>query len=123
MNRPLTQKEIDLAPEWATHYFVTFHGDVTFENDRFAQILCGLVLQVKYECNGLCISSTPIPRKPFDIKSVEWSDSDIESIKIDDDGGGVVILDADYNISDIRLSKKDVVNLNKALGITAEDLK
>jgi len=119
-NRPLTQKEIDLAPEWATHYFVTFHGDVTFENDRFAQILCGLVLQVKYECNGLCISSTPIPRKPFNIESVEWSDTDILNVEVQGD----LILDfIKPNTPHITHTKQDIINKAKALGITPEDLK
>jgi len=120
-NRPLTQKEIDLAPEWATHYFVTFHGDVTFENDRFAQILCGLVLQVKYECNGLCISSTPIPRKPFNIESVEWSDvSDVMRVSYDDGKIFTEFYDSSLGFYE---TKRDIINKAKALGITPEDLK
>lgn len=120
-NRPLTPEELELAPEWATHYRVDKVGDVCFENyDMYEWLVKG---QLKYRGVQLRLgdNTSQIPVEPLDLESVEWSDGDIKSVHIDSHGD----LDVRFhcNVRGILETKQDIVNKAKALGVTAEDLK
>jgi len=77
--RPLTQTEIDNAPDWAINYVMSddnrnirWQDEVTFKwhDCEFRQAFSGKPLN----------DFKPIPRKEFDIVEYEFSDSDIEVI-------------------------------------------
>ena len=56
--RQLTQEEIDIAPEWATHYQI-YDNYICFENDEFYQFIPNGVR--KDNTIGLEDESIPIP--------------------------------------------------------------
>ena len=119
--RQLTQEEIDLTPEWATHYFVDNVDDVCFESGSCYQYLIKGKLLAKCDQSefGMEEDSQPIPRKAFDISEHEFSDSDISDVRV----SGVVCITGGYDKPvTLTLNKADSIVLAKALGVTAEDL-
>ena len=83
--RELTQQEIDNAPDWATHYYVSELGgsDVVHylnkEKLRMSMtddLLGSITAKVSKRCQSY-IMTKPIPRKPFDIRSHTFSDEDV----------------------------------------------
>lgn len=68
--RPLTQKEIDQAPDWATRYTI----DATFIRWSDENYFMWSNRKIKRERQGILhfdIESQPIPRKEFDISQAE----------------------------------------------------
>ena len=81
-DRELTQEEIDLAPEWATNYYVDSAGDILFESDdNYQWVIVGETYDVFSQLsNGMRPDSKPIPRKKIDITEREFSDSEIGQV-------------------------------------------
>jgi len=64
--RKLTQKEIDNAPDWATH-FKSSGNSVLFESQYKTQLMVNGELGDLIPFGGISYSAKPIPRKEFDI--------------------------------------------------------
>lgn len=114
--RDLTQKEIDDAPDWATHYSVAADGCVMYESS-------GLIIWTGLDsprCN-IAISATakPIPRKQeaFDIYQAKTS----SGIKFT--GANSMYVNVNYLEESAVVAKIDVIALAKHFNLTAEDLK
>ncbi len=117
--RQLTQEELNLAPEWASRYSVDEFNAVLFESDKLFQWLDSGVLGCIYPQvnSGISMDSQPIPRKAFDVASIEspnMHDMDQPYIRNNDDGTITV---------DGKIDKYLVIAIAKALGVTAEDFK
>lgn len=122
--RALTEEELALAPEWATHYIVNIHGDVIYQNDDswwWSGMSTPLQNHAKAE-----FGAKPIPRRPFDITKYEFSDGDLSALKAE---GGIMWIDIEYGGSGNRdvasavINNLDAIAIARALGVTAEDLK
>ncbi len=113
--RDLTEEELKLAPDWATHYYAFDNGAIQFESEYlYARVSAATGILGCEQCNkDYGISGVPIP---FDITKHEFSDDftyfDFESRIVE----GVVIVDGGIN-------KDDVVAIARALGVTGDDLK
>lgn len=119
--RQLTQEELDLAPEWATDYFIDNEGDVCFESESYYQYLVeGKLLDKQYQTGfGMEEDSQPIPRKAFDVANHRFSVvSLINSVVVDND---VATLFFEFD-KRMDLTKSDSIAIAKALGVTTEDL-
>jgi hypothetical protein len=117
--RPLTQQEIDDAPEWATHYTAE-DEHVTFISEKYYQnyhVPLGRLL-IKRPRIGLSGYEQPIPRKEFDIIEYLESDSTHEAQQpyIADEGRG------DLNING-EISKFHAIGIGKHFKLTSDDLK
>ncbi len=77
--RQLTQEEIDIAPEWATHYQIYEDDkDVCFESEDFYQFVFNGVR--KHNIIGLEDESLPIPgREDTTTKVIEFKEGEILS--------------------------------------------
>ena len=119
--RELTKEEIKLAPSWATHYEII--GDVlTFVSEfHYEHYVDGVGQGVRAHRHGIDEDSFLIPRKSFDISEHEFNDIDILRVNLFGDKVSIV-MDADAVVS-AELSKKDIIAIAKALGVTGEDLK
>ena len=101
--RDLTEKEINLAPDWATHYQLDDDDNVIYKDSRFGS----------HEGS----KGVKWVVKASDITGYEFSDSGIEGCEI---GGGVLTI---YNPElTTNLDKDDVIAIAKALGVTSVDL-
>lgn len=108
--RQLTQKEIDQAPEWATHYDAV--GDtVMFESKDYTQIIIKGELGNLIPFGPVSAHSKPIPRKPFHI-SDEWHSSTYNIL----DNGSIELID------DPTLDRNQVIDLARHFKVTGEDL-
>ncbi len=116
--RQLTQEEIDLAPEWATRYFIITCTTIRFESEGYyCYSFNGEISAKERNKFGVDEDSQPIPRKEFDLS---YSDaSGILDVSVTGDNLGVVTTYTD--IGDIYITKQDVINKAKALGVTASD--
>lgn len=132
--RELTEEELKLAPEWATHYYAYSGGDILFEceykNALYSEIL-GFMWREMLS-TGICDRSEPLPKKPFDISEHKFSDS---KLNFDGFSDGALVLSAEYEqwVGDlngysleelpINVNKDDAIAIAKHFGLTAEDLK
>lgn len=133
--RDLTQEEIDLAPDWSTHYSVFDDGDIMFESDEFYMwLFVSGDMSIKEHCNEMEPESRPIPRKPFDISEHEFSDGGIAINTVNHVKGqplSIYMPDEYYSVESGRcgrfeveftLNKADAIAIAKALGVTGGDL-
>lgn len=121
--RDLTEDELKLAPEWATHYQVSESNYLIWESkDKYQTPIMRAPKKQKSKLTK-CIK-IPV-KEPFDISEHEFSDFSwsINQISVDfiefynhetytDDG------DAEL----FQVSKMDAIAIAKALGVTGEDL-
>ncbi len=114
----LTEEELRLAPDWATHYFKDDHGDILFESTNGYQWASGLKLKDRIIVRGYSVKLSK-PIKPFDITKHEFSCSSFYSAELK---GNAVILEGDYCVN-YEINKDDSIAIAKALGVTGEDLK
>lgn len=86
--RPLTQQEIDQAPDWATKYDVSHHAAnrlVGYYGECQAQfVYTKSDMWSDVHCNYAAPDyALPIPRKEFDIGEHEFSDPNFDGCEID----------------------------------------
>ena len=116
--RDLTEEELKLAPDWATHY-TKAGSQVTFFNELKVQSsLDGELDDIVYDNNyGIESSDVQIPSKHFDITKHEFSDTGIECCEV---GGGVLTIHNPELTTNLLFD--DAIAIAKALGVTREDL-
>ena len=129
--RDLTEEELKLAPEWATHYdsdYIKAHPvKLCFFNDLQAVNVFknGVVGEPYFNEVGISDSDRELPiRKTFDISEHEFSCESVKACKpswVGDDLQ-ISILDGDFTHHDAVINKQDVIAMAKALGVTAKDL-
>jgi hypothetical protein len=122
--RDLTEEELKLAPDWATHYQFGVIGNLIFISLRKMlawNVNTPLSMAVDLEyCSHLVDKHKPIERKPFDITKYEFS----EGLSI----SNMCKLSVEIEFKDnddcnyVPLHKDDVIAIAKALGVTAKDL-
>ena len=119
--RELTEEELKLAPEWATHYFIdeldaALYAGINKDGKYYSVWWFGLSLSL--DCIVDIDGYAAISKKPFDITKYEWSDSGIE---LCESKGGVLILHSPELTTNLVFD--DAIAIAKTLGLTAEDLK
>ena len=119
--RELTEDELALAPDWATHYYAFDSGTIQYESaDLYVRFFKKTGRFGVERCNKeYGISGVVIPRKPFDITKHEFVDLEIGQAEINGDGIQLNMVD---NSRPAIIYKRDVIAIAKALGVTAEDL-
>ena len=126
--RDLTEEELKLAPDWATHYCVTkFKGQhcITFHNsywDQWVYPVSG-AWSPKMTSQRIPALAKPISTKPFDINKHEFSDDEIRFVKVFHAEEYITILLNREALNTVRHDKADIIAMAKALGVTGEDLK
>lgn len=123
--RGLTEAELNLAPDWATHYYF-YNSDalsIVFENEVRFQSYC--VKTGVFSCIGVRQSRTSkrakqVPKKHFDIAEHEFLESDIQLAEIV--GGKLRLHLMSGDLPYVDQSKKDAIAIAKAMGVTAKDL-
>lgn len=116
--RDLTEEELALAPEWATHYVVDEVGDVLFESREYFEWLIDGVLNGRGDNYEIYSTAVKINRKPFDITQHEWSDVIAE---IEPESCHTLVIKS--HGSWLSFDKDDVIAMARDRGVTAEDLK
>lgn len=118
--RKLTEEELKLAPEWATHYTVDCCNDVIYQNGN----LCwwsGLSLPLGH--NKINPTAKPInkPKKQFDITKYDFSDCYV--LKAELEGGCSLSFELQsHELGFVSFNKNDVIAMARALSVNAEDL-
>lgn len=113
--RDLTQKEIDNAPDWATHYFIEESGGLCYEcKDRYINVNMKFL---SYQTTGVEDFSKPIPRKEFDIE--DYCPSDLHMLNVNSDGN------IEFSVGDFpkTINKQDSIAFAKHFKLTQDDLK
>lgn len=110
--RDLTEEELALAPEWATHYFIDTSDDTPIYESKNLCWWAGLGKPLP--CKRMDEGAIAIIRKPFDIAQHEWSDKLARVM---------FLPEANKICFEGEIYKKDAIAIAKALGVTAEDLK
>ena len=121
--RGLTEEELKLAPDWATHYYAYADGDILFECDTKCTLYIkgsGFMLKTE-KCKGVCLESVPLNNKPFDINKHEFSDSDLSATI--ENGELSIGIELDSYIAYSKLNKSDAIAIARALDVTGDDLK
>jgi len=111
--RNLTQKEIDEAPDWATH-FKKCDGKIEWFNTSWGENSLNI---------GLC--TQPIPRKQLDIAKHKFDDKTIShagKYEDYDDGAKYEYIDITFKkpVTEALLSRSDVISMAKAFGFYKE---
>jgi hypothetical protein len=123
--RDLTEEELKLAPEWATHYnlFDEARGRVLFScHERFVILDSdGGVFEKGSIEEGYnpCLDDSDAPILKFDISEHEFSDAEIECVPAE---GNKLLLVNYSGDNSALLDKPDAIAIAKALGVTGEDL-
>jgi len=126
--RELTEEELKLAPEWATHYFAYRDGDILFESDSkstlYSSQLNGMLPVI--ETSGACSKSKLFRPSFCDASKYAFSDNRLSfsggtfdaCIDACDccDGTVAEVVNFDFN-------KDDAIAIAKHFCLTAEDLK
>ena len=125
--RDLTEEELELAPDWATHYYIYSDGDILFECESESALYRkntnnneNAILTM--ECDGICFKSIPINKKPLDITKHEFSDKDIRLSSLCESKIELAVDDCGIEHY-LTFNKSDSIAIAKALGVTGEDLK
>ncbi|WP_276755655.1 hypothetical protein [Pseudoalteromonas marina] len=118
--RDLTEEELKLTPEWATHYFIDVDDDVIYESVSLCWWKSLDNPMQNYTFNMR--KNKAINWKPFDISKHEFSDENFKGAAYIDADGDLVIGASEYEISCFCASKPDAIAIAKALGVTANDL-
>lgn len=112
--RDLTEEELGLAPDWATHYWES-GGKIMFESPSYFQLLRDGRFTADRCDNAVgrvSCQAVEIKRKPFDISKHELNDHLTEL-----ENGVLGVNDSGWIID-----KKRAIAIAKALGVTGEDL-
>lgn len=118
--RELTQEEIDLAPDWATHYYLDVCGDIWFQSNIKQVYMMGFqLLKERGAPYGISSRAKPIPRKAFDLSGYEFSDSDVSRVVVTK---GIAYVYTSIEKSGVDFKKADIITIAKALGVTGDDL-
>jgi len=121
--RELTQKEIDNAPSWATHYDAVGES-IMFESKGSTQMMIKGELGNFIPFGPVSEHSIPIPHKEFDISEYEFSDCDIQSVMVDGcEGHEYIHISFKEETIELTQSRFDVIAMAKALKLTADELK
>jgi hypothetical protein len=118
--RDLTEKELALAPDWATHYRIG-EAEVLYESNSkwLARSFCApFIARGPYSQNSALTKLKPIPRKPFDISGHDFSD---EAVSFDVMNSVILIDSAGANLY-VGFNKADAIAIAKALGVKGSDL-
>lgn len=124
--RDLTEEELKLAPDWATHYQI-LDLSTKYKLDFVSKSeFCHLnnqneLTEVMSHIAGITPEDIEIPRdkKPFDITKHEFGDT-VQHMESD---GCELSLYCVDGFRHVELYKDDAIAIAKALGVTAEDLK
>lgn len=118
--RDLTEEELKLKPDWATHYWI-HDNKIMFESEAYFQLLGDGVLGCRYSNAAGYVSShaEEFSKKPFDITKHEFSDWEISSADFEHDEFTLRF----FEVNAIHLNKDDAIAIAMALGVTGEDLK
>lgn len=116
--RDLTEEELKLAPEWATHYYIYADGDILFESKEMYQML-GFTSVIK-DIPNVSIECATIIR--FDISNYKFSDKEVKSARLVDGGDYLKTTLSNTSFNTLMHNKDDAIAIAKALGVTAEDL-
>jgi len=120
--RDLKQQEIDDAPQWATHYYVSRINDtVRWNGDELFMWEFESAAKSISEYGFRNMHTQPIPRKPFDISEHEFSD-ETSHIEINSANELAVCMTA-TNGKWFAMYKDDAIALAKHFKLTVEDLK
>ena len=122
--RDLTEEELKLAPDWATHYdtdfMVAYPVKVTFiDEDRAVDLFQNDNLGDIYDNNLGIRKEDRLIVKPFDITKYEFGDT----IQHFESYGSELSLYCVDGFRHVELYKDDAIAIAKALGVTGEDLK
>lgn len=128
--RDLTDEELALAPDWATHYIAFDNGEILFESNTKYCLYDSI--QKKFHgivgCLNVSGESVPINRKPFDITQHKWSDEakDCHIYFYNPSWVGkglqVVIPDVNGNENDAVLIREHAIAIARHFKLKAEDL-
>ena len=116
--RDLTEEELKLAPEWATHYLIDdVYGFVIYESEDLCWWLDldNPIDNYTFDAN----ESKPINRRSFDISEHEFGDT-VGLVELD---GGELTLNCGTGNNYVDLRKDDAIAIAKALGVIGDDLK
>jgi len=119
--RDLTQKEIDNAPGWATHYFIDDgDGSLCYENEYRYVYEKDINQDEAHIYRNRCLekNSKPIPRKKIDINNHVWTYDAYVAV---DDDGCLWFEPGDSQVTGI--SEKDSVAIAKHFKQIRDDLK
>ncbi len=121
--RKLTKQELELAPDWATHYWI-HDNKVMFESQTYFQLLSDGVLGCRYNNAAGYVSShaAELSKKPFDITKHDFSDDYVLRAELED-GCSLSVELQSHELGFISFNKNDAIAISKALGVTAEDFK
>lgn len=126
--RDLTDEELALAPEWATHYCIDKSSSLVevcfFNNEKSVNVCGGKLLEPYFNEVGIepCDREIP-PRKPFDITQHEWSSGDfIDVFKAYTDDTHLHFFIAPYCHGRTWINKSDAIAIAKHFKLNAEDL-
>lgn len=114
--RDLTEEELKLAPDWATHYIVDSFDDVVYQSENLFWWV-NLISPVSH--NNMIEGAVEITKKPFDITKHDFSDWEISSADFEYDEFTLRF----FEVNAIHLNKDDAIAISKALGVAGEDLK
>lgn len=124
--RELTEEELKLAPEWATHYTIDGYDDAVYQSEN----LCWWVnLESPLSHNNMDKGAVEIIKKTFDITKHEWSDEAKDChilFNTPSWAGGdlqICIADPNGNYADDVLIREHAIAIAKHFGLTAEDLR
>lgn len=124
--RDLTEEELKLAPDWATHYdsdYMKAHPvKLCFFNDLQAVNVFknGVVGEPYFNEVGISDSDRELPiRKAFNIAAYEFADLEVGQVGVN--GGGIQLNMIDNSRPPI-IHKRDVIAMAKYFKLTAKDL-
>ena len=122
--RDLTEEELKLAPDWATHYFIMGADRALFvdkENRKASDLdmiksnTCPASYSNWFDDLDLCELK---PKKPFNITKHEFGGT-VGFVECD---GSELTLNC-TGCNYVELYKDDAIAIAKSLGVTGEDLK
>ncbi len=119
--RDLTQKEIDCAPDWATHYDITVNGFVMYDSSQLFQCLSS-GNQPAFNKGGLGKFSKLIPRKEFNVCIEPWFNY-IDTLDALDNSISFYCYDRDNKQVNFKVYKEDAIAIAKPFKLTVGDLK
>lgn len=118
MSNKLTDEQIaELAPDWATHYSCMLAG-IVYLSECHWQVYTEGVYSDIHNRKAISKDAKPIPRKKFDIREYEFSDSIAEfEVEVCD----TLVLKS--HGSWFSFDKDDAIAIAKHFNLTADDLK
>jgi hypothetical protein len=123
--RKLTKKEIENAPDWATHYLahpwsvnIRYTDGIHFNTGKGKP-----KITVPDDLDDPMEHFKPIPRKEFDINGHNFSDDDIKSVEVDGlDDDEYIHITFRGEVIELCHDRDDIIAMAKAVKLTASDL-